>query len=57
MLASFDVGIGLGSLAFGPIVSRFGYEAAFVGSAVMAASAWPLLSVGMRAWERGAAAR
>jgi MFS family permease len=56
MLASFDVGIGLGSLGFGPIVSRFGYEAAFVASAVLAASAWPLLSMGLRAWEPGQAA-
>lgn len=50
MLASFDVGIGLGSLGFGPIVSRFGYPAAFVGSGALAALAWPLLSLGLRSW-------
>jgi len=50
MLASFDIGIGLGSLGFGPIVARFGYEAAFVASAVLAGAAWPALRLGLRSW-------
>jgi len=50
MLAAFDVGIGLGSLGFGPVVAEFGYEAAFVGSAVLAAAAWPALRLGLRSW-------
>lgn len=43
MLAAFDVGIGSGSLAFGPLVERFGAETAFVAGAVLAFLAWPLL--------------
>lgn len=55
MLASFDVGIGLGSLLFGPVVARYGFAAAFLGAAACAAAAWPLLRLGVGAWERGAA--
>jgi MFS family permease len=43
MLAAFDIGIGSGSLAFGPLVERFGPEVAFVTGAALAFSAWPLL--------------
>lgn len=50
MLASFDIGIGLGSLGFGPIVARYGYEAAFIASALLAATAWPALRLGLRSW-------
>ena len=52
MLAAFDVGIGGGSLAFGPVVERWGHGAAFGGAAVVALSAWPLLGLGLRRWER-----
>ncbi len=54
MLAAFDIGIGGGSLAFGPVVERWGYGAAFGGSALLALSAWPLLRFGLRRWERAA---
>ena len=43
MLAAFDVGIGSGSFAFGPLVAGFGPEVAFVAGAVIAFAAWPLL--------------
>jgi MFS family permease len=43
MLAAFDIGIGSGSLVFGPVVAHAGVRAAFLGSAVLAFSAWPLL--------------
>lgn len=43
MLAAFDIGIGSGSLVFGPVVAHAGARAAFLGSAVLAFSAWPLL--------------
>lgn len=43
MLAAFDVGIGTGSLAFGPLVTRAGVEAAFLTGAVLAFASWPLL--------------
>ena len=52
MLAAFDVGIGGGSLAFGPIVERWGYRVAFVGSAALALAALPLLARGARRWEQ-----
>jgi predicted MFS family arabinose efflux permease len=52
MLAAFDVGIGGGSLAFGPVVERWGYGFAFGGSAALALAAWPLLARGARRWER-----
>jgi len=54
MLAAFDVGIGGGSLAFGPVVERWGFGAAFGASALLALSAWPLLTIGLRSWERAA---
>ena len=56
MLAAFDVGIGGGSLAFGPVVEEWGYGAAFGGSALLALAAWPLLARGLRRWDRDAAA-
>jgi len=43
MLAAFDIGIGSGSLAFGPLVAHLGPEVAFVTGAALAFSAWPLL--------------
>jgi len=55
MLAAFDVGIGAGSFAFGPVVERWGYTAAFGASALLALAAWPLLVLGLRRWERTAA--
>ncbi len=53
MLAAFDLGIGGGSLAFGPVVERWGYAVAFVGSAGLALAALPLLARGARRWEEG----
>lgn len=41
MLAAFDIGIGGGSILFGPLVARFGYTAAFALAAAAAAVAGP----------------
>jgi MFS family permease len=43
MLAAFDIGIGSGSLAFGPLVAHVGERPAFWGAAALALAAWPLL--------------
>ena len=43
LLAVFDLGIGTGSLALGIVVTRAGFEAAFLLSAALAAAAWPYL--------------
>lgn len=53
MLAAFDLGIGGGSLAFGPVVERWGHAPAFLGSAGLAFAALPLLVVGARRWQEG----
>lgn len=45
MLAAFDIGIGTGSFAFGPLVARFGPEAAFLTGGALAFAAWPLLRI------------
>lgn len=50
MLAAFDVGIGSGSLAFGPLVDRFGYQVPFLAAAGLALLGWPLLALGSRRW-------
>ncbi|MCM2270925.1 MAG: MFS transporter, partial [Thermoanaerobaculia bacterium] len=42
-LAAFDLGIGTGSIALGPIVERFGYAWAFRLAALLALAAWPYL--------------
>jgi predicted MFS family arabinose efflux permease len=41
MLAAFDTGIGTGSSALGWIIDRFGFRAAFVATALLAALALP----------------
>jgi MFS family permease len=43
ILATFDLGIGTGSIALGPIVERWGYAPAFGVSAGLALLAWPYL--------------
>lgn len=43
LLAAFDLGIGSGSIALGPIVERWGYGAGFSVSAGLALLAWPYL--------------
>jgi predicted MFS family arabinose efflux permease len=43
LLAAFDLGIGLGSFAFGIVVTRFGWSTAFLGAALLALLAWPYL--------------
>ena len=48
MLAAFDIGIGGGSLLFGPLVARFGYTAAFALAAVAAAVAGPYFLIASR---------
>lgn len=42
-LAAFDLGIGTGSIALGPLVERYGYAAAFRVAALAALMAWPYL--------------
>jgi MFS family permease len=51
MLSAFDIGIGLGSLGFGPVVDRWGYPAAFLSGSAAALVAVPLLARGARRWE------
>jgi len=43
LLAAFDLGIGSGSIALGPLVERWGYAPAFGFAAGLAALAWPYL--------------
>jgi MFS family permease len=45
MLAAFDTGIGTGSLVFGPLVTRFGPQTAFLAAAILCTAAWPLLKL------------
>ena len=45
MLAAFDTGIGTGSLIFGPLVTRFGPQTAFLAAALLCTAAWPLLKL------------
>jgi MFS family permease len=56
LLAAFDLGIGTGSIALGPIVERFGFAAAFRLAALLALLAWPYLLWAERRLPRDAAA-
>lgn len=56
MIAAFDIGVGSGSIALGPLVARIGYGGAFTLAAGVALAAWPFFRRAERRFQSRVAA-